>query len=211
MQLNPAAFNALLASEGQQFDWRKGYACPCINPATGSPNPRCATCHGLGRFWDAPIRGIAGVGSRDVMQPFAMFGNWDSGDIMLSIGSDSPLYAVGMMDRVTSVNRTEPFSANLIAGVNTLSRYRIQSVDAAYWAQPGGAVTLLSPAPSVDATGAIVYDPAAVPPNGSTVSLTGRRYPEFFVYMDIPMDRPHQSGSALPRRVVLRRFDLFGR
>ncbi len=211
MQLNPAAFNRLIAAEGQQFEWRRGHACPCVNPATGSPSPRCQTCFGFGRFWDPPVLGVAGVGSRDVMAPFAQFGNWDSGDIILSVGSDSPIYEVGMMDRVAAINRTEPFSVNVIPGANSLSRYRLQSIESAYWAMPAGVVSPLAPLPTVDATGAVVYDPAATPPAGSTVSLTGRRYPEFFVYLDIPLDRPHQSGADLPRRVLLRRFDLFGR
>ena len=34
--------------------------------------------------------------------------------------------------------------------------------------------------------------------------------PEYYCFQEIPIDRPEHSGAALPRRVALRRFDLFG-
>ncbi|WP_103972895.1 hypothetical protein [Methylovulum psychrotolerans] len=45
----------------------------------------------------------------------------------------------------------------------------------------------------------------------STDTLTGRRYPEYYCYQDQPVDRPHQFGASLPRRVALKRYGLLGR
>ena len=42
-------------------------------------------------------------------------------------------------------------------------------------------------------------------------SMTGRRLPEYICYHDFPQDRAHHSGARLPRKVVLRKFDLLGR
>ncbi|MCK7579808.1 MAG: hypothetical protein MZV65_31715 [Chromatiales bacterium] len=44
-----------------------------------------------------------------------------------------------------------------------------------------------------------------------TYTLAGRAYPEYFCYGDFPQDRAHHHGEPLPRKVVLRKFDLFGR
>jgi len=41
--------------------------------------------------------------------------------------------------------------------------------------------------------------------------LTGRRRQEYFVYAEMPFDRPIHYGLTLPRRVVIRRFDLYGK
>jgi hypothetical protein len=49
------------------------------------------------------------------------------------------------------------------------------------------------------------------PPAGVQFSVTGRRQQEYYIFRDLPQDRAHHGGAALPRRVVARRFDLFGR
>ncbi len=55
-----------------------------------------------------------------------------------------------------------------------------------------------------------VTPPPLTPPPGATVSISGRRHPEYFCYLTLALDRPHHSGEPLPRRVLLRRYDLFG-
>jgi hypothetical protein len=62
------------------------------------------------------------------------------------------------------------------------------------------------------ANGVLTWPPLAAktPPAGVTVAITGRRHPEYFCWLTLTLDRPHHSGAPLPRRVVLRRFDLFG-
>jgi WD40 repeat protein len=62
---------------------------------------------------------------------------------------------------------------------------------------------------SVAENGAITW--AVAPPIGAQFSMIGRAHPEFFLFKDLPQDRAHHGGATLPRRVVLRRWDLFGR
>lgn len=209
MRLQPEAFDRLLNDIGQRFTWRRAFACPCINPASGAPRHDCPHCLGKGRAWASPVEGVAGVVGREQMRDFAEVGVVDAGDVMLSIPSDSPLYELGQYDRLVSLNRSEPFSQVLVRGRDARLRYPVLSVERATYIDASGALVEAA-APSVTADGLLSWG-AGAPPAGVQVSLTGRRRPEFFVYQDLPFDRPHHFGRRLPRRVVLRRFDLYGR
>ena len=57
----------------------------------------------------------------------------------------------------------------------------------------------------------LLANAAPVPAFGQNYSLTGRYFPEYFVWVDLVQTRHHHDGFDLPRHVVLRRFDLFGR
>lgn len=199
---------------GQDFGWRRAYACPCVNPHSGAAKSNCPLCNGKGRTWDDEVPGKAGIVGRDQMKDFASFGVWDQGDIMLSIPSDSPLYAIGQFDRVSATNRSEPFSLNMIRGMNDKIRHKIIEIERVFWLNPAATgvddAIIVGGIPTLQSDGSLVWaeDP---PPPGVTYSLTGRRVPEYFCYIDLPSDRPMHFGKPLPRRVVLRRFDLFGR
>ena len=208
MRLSPAAFNSFLGQMGQSFAWRRSYACPCINKNSGQANPKCPHCSGKGRLWAGAVVGDAGIMSRSRMREFAAFGIWDQDDIMLSIPSNSPLYAMGQFDRIAALNRSEPFSANLIRGLNDTLRFPVLSVDRVFWLN-GEHIRDVA-LPVVNEDGSLTWADGA-PPAGATFSLTGRRTPEYFVYQELPTDRPLHFGEPLPRRVTLRRFDLFGR
>lgn len=208
MRLSSAAFNRFLGQMGQTFAWRRSYACPCINKHSGQANPKCPHCSGKGRLWAGAVVGEAGIVSRSRMREFAAFGIWDQDDIMLSIPSNSPLYAMGQFDRIAALNRSEPFSANLIRGLNDTLRFPVLSVDRAFWLD-GEHIRDVA-LPVVNEDGSLTWADGA-PPAGVTFSLTGRRTPEYFVYQELPTDRPLHFGEPLPRRVALRRFDLFGR
>lgn len=207
MILASGKFNILLNGYAQSFLWRKGYACPCVNPNSGQPKIGCTTCSGKGRFWSAAVSGVAAVMGRDVMKKQSGFGVFDQGDIMLSIPSDSPLYALGMYDRVAAVNRTEPFSQNFVAGINENLRFTPVSIDSVYWLD-GSSQLVSGDIPTINSNGTITWG-AIKPPVKTTYSMTGRRHPEYFAFDEIPLDRAHHNGEPLPRRVVVRRFDLF--
>lgn len=209
MQLSPDAFNDLLSGLGQQFAWRKAFACPCISPQSGQPKPNCKHCQGKGRYWDATaVTGMSGVVGREQAKRQAVFGQWDAGDLMLSIPSDSPLYAMGPCDRVAALNRTEPFSINLMHGINTAIRFAVTAIDSVTWLDSNDEL-VNGEIPDISGSGELVWG-SSPPPAKTTFALTGRRIPEYFCYQDLPLDRPHHAGAALPRRVQLRRFDLFG-
>ena len=205
MKLQSAHFNSLLNRLGQDFAWRKGYACPCANPVSGSPKNNCPQCSGRGRVWDAPINGAAGVISRDRLYKYAAFGPWENDDLFLSIGSDSVLYDMGLFDRVMALNRSEPFSVTFVPGRNDTLRFPVISVDRAFILEDGDITDI--DLPTIKADGTLEW---AFAPN-VPYSLTGRRIPEYYVHVNIPVDRPLHHGEQLPRRCVLRRFDLMGR
>ena len=208
MRLSSVAFNRMLNQMGQSFSWRQSYACPCVNKNSGQANPKCPHCGGKGRLWGKAVVGDAGIVSRSKMREFAAFGVWDQDDIMLSIPSDSPLYAMGQFDRVAALHRSEPFSLNLIRGLNDEVKFPVLSVERAFYLE-GDQIRDLA-LPTVNPDGTMNWD-GGLPPAGVTYSLSGRRTPEYFCYQELPTDRPLHFGERLPRRVALRRFDLFGR
>lgn len=208
MQLDPNAFNRFLNSIGQLFAWRKSFACPCISPATNSPQPACPHCHGKGFLWRDPINGIAGVPSQKVQREFAKLGQWENGDMLLTIPSDSPLYDMGERDRVLMLNGDDPFSINLRKGYNDKLPWQVKHIDRVFWIVGVNLVEGGIPAQQPD--GSLVFASGA-PPAGSAYSVSGTKYSEFFVYQDFPSDRPEHFGKKLPKKAQLRRFDLFGR
>ena len=192
MKLSAAKFNTLLANMGQSLLWSASQACPCANPYSGAADPECLHCNGKGRIWGDPQVSSAGIVSRD------------AGDVMLVLPSDQSVYALGELDRVILTDRTEPFSMNLIAGTNSLRCLPV-AVDRVTWIENGALVSGDLPCHYED--GQLQWSGAAPPGN---FAVTGRRHPEYFCWQTLPLDRPHHHGEALPRRVILRRFDLFG-
>ena len=207
MRLVASDFNALLNTVGQDFLWRSARACPCLNPHSGQPKPSCPHCSGKGRIWAAAIAGKSGVLSRSQQKKMAGFGMWDDGDIMLSIPSNSPLYDMGIYDRVQAVNRTEPFSQVLIYGINDTLKFEPVQMDSVIWLDADN--NLINGTPPYVVDGVLVWH-GTTPPAKTSYTVTGRRLPEYYCYQDLPLDRPHEFGEALPRRVVLRRFELWG-
>jgi hypothetical protein len=49
------------------------------------------------------------------------------------------------------------------------------------------------------------------PPIGVTYSLTGTKFDEYFIFLNLPSDRNEHEGARLPKKVTLRKWDLFGR
>lgn len=206
MELNPDSFNAHLTHMGQTVRWRRANACPCVNPKSGAASPTCPVCRGKGQFWDGPVPGVVGFSGQKVQMTWAQFGRYEAGDVVLSIPSDSPVYAIGRFDRVTMAQGSSPYSVVVMPG--EALKFPVLSVDRAFSLVAG--VPTDVPRPQVDpATGELVWP--AGPPAGAQLSISGRRAPEYFCFGDYPQDRAFHHGAALPRRVVLRKFDLFGR
>lgn len=210
MNLEPEAFNELLQHMGQDVSWRRSYACPCVSPRSGAPAEDCPACDGKGKVWDEGVDTRIGVAGRDVQQAWVTFGKYEQGDQVVIVGSDSPAYAIGPFDRVLALNRTEPFSANFTRGVNERIRFPVDSIERVMYLDADRDLVDV-PIPVIDADGGVLWGEGGGPPPAVTYSMTGRRKAEFFVFGDLPFDRPHHAGALLPRRVVLRRFDLFSR
>lgn len=210
MQLSPAAFNTLLGNMGEWFAWRKSMACPCVNPSSGSPVAGCPSCNGHGRIWYEAVRALAGVASSNIQQAWAKMGMYMSGDMVLSIPENSPLYGIAQFDRVLSETNTDPFSLALTRGAPA---ERLQgvvlSIDRVFWLDNAGAL-VDGGIPTVNAEGRLTWASGA-PPTGKAYSISGVRQQEFYCFGAYSVDRMKHGGARLPRRMVLRKFDLFGR
>lgn len=210
MRLNPAAFNAHLNNIGQLCAWRKAFHCPCVNPHSGAAKPTCPQCGGKGRLWDQAKNGIAGIAGQKVQQAWAQFGMWQDGDAVVSIPESSPLYEMGQFDRVTMLNATEEFSLVLTRGgpVEKLF-FPVLSIIRVFWLDANSNV-VTGGIPAVAADGSLSWSSAA-PPAGAQYSISGKRYSEYFCWGQFPNVRGEHQGARLPKRVVLRSFDLYGR
>lgn len=210
MQLSPGAFNAFLGGIGQDFAWRQSFACPCVNPASGAAKQNCPLCFGKGRQWSAEVSGKAGMTNQSQKKGFASFGTWEPGDAVLTIGSDSALYAAGQYDRFRAVNSTHVFSHNLMHDGSDKLLGTVVSISRVFWLNSAGTATVEGGIPTVAADGSMTWA-TGEPSAGAAYSISGVKYDEFFVYMDLPSNRNEHAGATLPKRLPVRRFDLFGR
>lgn len=209
MRLNPDAFNALLANVGQRYQWRRSYACPCVKPSSGAAKPGCPQCGGRGRIWDVPLDGVAGMAGGKAQRQWTQMGSFENGDVVVTIGSDSPMYDMAMLDRMTALDNTDGFSVPLVRGQGDRLFGRTVEVTRVFWLDQAGAI-VEGGLPSVSDTGVLTWL-SGEPPAGMQYSITGSRYAEFFCFGEFPSDRNQHQGEELPRRVVLRKFDLFSR
>lgn len=210
MYLNPAKFNAHIRHMGQDVSWRKAYVCPCKSADSGASDPKCPNCAGKGQLWNAAAVGVVGVTGSKVQKEWAQFGNYESGDTVVTIGSDSPLYRMGQFDRVTLLNAPEEFSVALIHGANTERLIgKIVSVDRVFWLNEQKAI-VEGGTPTVDEDGRLAWA-TGEPAVGAQFTISGVKLQEFFCWGQFPSNRNEHQGALLPKRVVLRKFDLWGR
>lgn len=211
MKFNAQAFNAHLDNLGEYFLWRKSSACPCINPSSGSPKAGCPHCSGKGRLWEAPVKTKAGVASQKTQQEWAKFGQWESGDLVLSIPENSGLYEIAQFDRLVATTSTDSFSIPLVRGaVNERIPGQIKEITRVYWFNQAGEI-VEGGTPAIGANGVVTWPNGGAPPAGATYSVSGVRYQEYYCFGPFSNDRMKHAGMRLPRRMVMRAFDLFGR
>lgn len=204
MQLSPARFNAFLHRIGQNLTWSQSSRCPCADAYSGSPDPGCDHCSGIGYRWAAPVATFAGVVSKDLSKQYGQMAEIEAGDVMLVIPGDEPIYAIQEYDRVLMADRTERWSIVKTRGRAERLRFEPLTLDRAEWIAGDDIVEQLPD--SFSREGAIWT--TGGPPHGTSYAIGGTRKPEFYCYLNLPLDRPHHGGAALPRRVVLRRLDL---
>jgi hypothetical protein len=208
MLLEPADFNDFLGQMGQQVDWRVASACPCRHARSGAADTACGQCHGLGYYWSDPARCLVAISGQKTQAEWAKFGLWENGDQVVTLPSDSAAYAMGQFDRLTMVQSSIPF--RVVLRPSDVLRDQVVIVDQATWFVGDTLVTANLP-PEVGEDGVTLSWPGDQPPLGAQVALSGRKRPEYFCLQEFPQDRAHHGGRDLPRRVVLRRFDLLGR
>jgi len=204
-------FNGFLAGIGQDMAWRPASRCPCRSGISGAPKLGCPICNAKGWFWTPAVTACrAGLSGMKVQRQWEAFGQFAAGDVVITIGSDTPLYAAGEMDRIVMSNSTEAFN-DVLTGGEVLD-FSVSSVSNVFWLDPAGSAVIQGAIPAVQADGSLVWaTDATAPAAGQQFTMIGRKIPEYFLYRDFAQDRSHQGGAALPRRVALRRFALFGK
>lgn len=214
MRFNAQAYDKFLANIGQQVAWRRSYSCACVNPQSGAPDPKHALCAGKGRIWADPVDTVCGIAKQVVEPEMAALGQFDSGDMTMTVPQSSPMWAyAGKFDRVVLKNSTDVFSQPLVRnGPVEKLLFPVHSIDRCFWLHPTTRLVVEGGLPVISDAGVPSW-PGGVgePPPGMVYSLTGQKFDEFFVFNSLPSDRNEHSGLRLPKRIVLRKWDLFGR
>lgn len=210
MQFNPAAFNRHLEGMGQQVLWRQSFACPCT-VASGQPDHKHQLCGGKGRLWEEPIQTVTGVAGQKVLAQWVALGQFTAGDAVLSVPESSKLWDAGQFDRITMLNATTAFSQTLMRGAaNERLAFKPSSVKRVFWLDAVKRLPVEGGLPEVSAAGVLTWG-ADAPPPGMVYSITGERFNEYFLFDNFPSNRNQHSGMRLPKLIVARKFDLFGR
>lgn len=213
MPMSVGRFNAQLRRQGQDMGWAKASKCPCLDADSGAARRGCPVCRGLGVFWSAPVASHAGLSGMKVQREWQSFGEYQSGDVVVSVPSNTPLYTCGENDRVTFTQSSRSFDIVLTRGdVGEIIRSRVLAFDRCFRLLPDGSATVECALPIQAADGTIAFADGAVQPDpGQQYTVMGRCVPEYFLFKDLAQDRAHYGGLPLPRKLALRLFDLFGR
>lgn len=211
MQLSAQRFNAFLGGAVRQdVLWRRHSACPCVNPASGAADPLCPVCGGTGHSWADPVPAWAGVTSQSPRRAYAVFGGWELGDAVITIGSDSPLYAAAEFDRIQLLASTTPFSDVRTPGLNDRLRAPVQSISRVFWLSADRSTVVEGSVPTVGADGSLSWPDGGGPPQGVSYTVEGVRFLELYVYGPLASDR-NSGAASLPLKLAARNFDLIGR
>lgn len=215
MRLNPKAFDSFLAGNiGQDLLWRRRWGCACVNPTSGAPDPKHQLCGGKGHIWDDPVATKAGVAHQETQAELQAAGLWEAGDMVLSIpqASGAMYDNCSRFDRVTMLNSDDIFSQPLTRGAPTERLiFAVHSIERCFWLHSTTRQIVEGGVPVVDANGGLSWPNGGEPPPGTAYSLTGKKYSEYFVFQGWPSDRGEHFGRRLPKKVILRKFDLLNR
>lgn len=212
MRFNKQWFNRHLANIGQQMIWRKAYACSCVNPDSGAPDPKCGLCGKKGRIWVDGTETVCALAGQKTHAEWANTSMWEAGDVVVTIPENSPMWDAGQFDKVIMLNATDRFSLPLRRGGHgdNLSMYEVKSIERVFWKHPQTGALVEGGIPELQPDGQLVWTDREPPP-GTSYSITGWQFSAYFVWGDFPSNRNSHSGMRLPKRVVLRRWDLLGR
>lgn len=214
MKFSRQAFNAHIENMGQDVLWMRSWACPCMNPTNGSPKPSCPLCVGRGRLWDAPISMVMGIASQKTQIRWEKLGQWETGDMVVVLPENCPAWDNGgQYDRIITQNGLDGFSEVFVRGAPSEKlRTPVNSIARCFWIDPANPKAIVEGGlPTIDANGKPSWPNGGEPPPGQQYSLTGDRFSEYFLLDSFPDDRNEHRGMRLPKRMVLRKWDLYGR
>lgn len=214
-RFSPGRFDALLSPDavGQKLLWRRSSLCPCRSADSQQADVECPHCLGRGIFWAAGRAAHAGVLGQKAVRAWLDVAQIELGDQVLSVPGASPLHAAGEYDLMLMVDSSEPYAVVLERDGTEKADPAAYALDRCFWRRKSDKAIVDGSVPKVDGfTGALTWtDPGSAPPPGYQFSLRGRRRPTYFVFKDLPQDRAHGGGAALPRKIIARKFDLLGR
>lgn len=215
MQFSVSAFNQFLGPDGnlgQQYAWYQSFACPCIDKYSGQANPACPLCLGKGRQYSAPVTGVAALAGQRAQRDWAAFGAYESGDLVLTIPQAAAIYGMGQWDRVTALNTQQVFSLVLTRG-DPLERLwtSVLSISRVFWLTPDGTAVVEGGLPVLNPDGTLTWGDVPTPAAGEQYTITGVKMLDYYCWGMFPTNRNFQQGLQLPRKVVLRDWDLFSR
>lgn len=209
MRLSSVNFNNHLAHMGQDVSWSKADICPCKDEYSGAAKTDCNACNGMGYIWSSAKKGVIGVSGQKLQRQWQQFGIFEEGDLVVTIPSDSIIYNIGPYDRIVQSNSETPFSITILHDGNDKLRFKSSSITRVFWLDDLGAI-VEGGIPDIDTLGNLTWS-SGEPPADTRYTLTGKKHPEYYFFRDMFQDRPHHQGELLPRRVVLRGFDLLSR
>jgi hypothetical protein len=195
MRLSPARFNRFLGSLAQSVEWRRASDCPCRDPHSGAPAVDCAHL---------------ALSGQKVQRAWAQHGLFQKGDVVCTLPSNEAVFAIGEFDRVVFRDSSVPFSVVRTNDGQQNIGFPVLSIDRVFWLNDDKSAIVEGRVPRISDTGTLTW-PSGGPPSGRQYTLDGRKHPEYFCYMEFAQDRAHHGGEPLPRRVVLRLFDLYSR
>jgi len=215
VQLSPARFNGLLANLGQNVLWRRAQLCPCRNTYSDAAVQGCPVCHGKGLFWGAAQAAFVGLSGMKAQNQWAQFGSYEQGDVVVTLPSDSPIYSLADGDRVMFADSSIGFTQIFRRGQDDDPLpFPVLGIERVFWLDADGETIIDGDIPVTDSDNRPRWTSAAgiIPATGQQYSMTGRKNTEYFVALSsMVQDRAHHHGAKLPRKCVLRRWDLYGR
>lgn len=208
MQLSEELFNTFLGNVGVVVTWSRASECPCRVARTGGTNVDCPVCEGLRYVWDGAVETRIGLTGLKIDRQFGQMVEWQKGDALATIPSDSPAYVCGEYDRFMVTDGENRFNAVLTKGKDRLKHNGVKAIERVFSVM-GGNVNDYQEWDHYEMNGReLVWHPSAGIPEGTQYSVRYVASPEYFVYRDLPQDRP-QFSLDLPRKVPLRLMDLF--
>jgi len=215
MQLSPARFNSLLSNIGQNILWRRAYLCPCRSTHSDAARQGCPVCAGRGLYWGTAQAAVVGLSGMQAQQQWAQFGAYEQGDVVITLPSDSPVYDLADNDRIAFVDSTIGFVQIFRRGLDDEPLpFPVRTIERVFWLAPDGQTEIDGDIPLADDAGVLRWSGTSptAPAAGQQYSMVGRKNTEYFVALSsMVQDRAHHHGAALPRKCVLRRWDLYGR
>lgn len=212
MRLSPGLFNRQLAVMGQAVLWRRASLCPCAgrDHYSGGPSQDCPVCTGRGWAWGAGVPSRAGVVGAGAKRKQADFGQWEDGEVSLSVPSDTPLWNAGERDRVEFADGDMGFQLALRNSGAPRIDFTPVRFERCFWLRAGDTAFREADPPKWDkATGFLSWPANSIRPDaGEHFTLVGRKRPDFQVVASLPIARAHFNGLPLPRLLKCVRTDL---